>query len=141
MVVGADRIASVFSDAHVNVMHLPSVDTDEQRAIARAHGYGGNWRRYTVEHDAAHHFVADALGEPWSAALHDGDGRVPLYLAPPHIQDEEHLVNRFLAKLRLGEPDPYGVLERVFAGRLAALGAVFAGMLKQFSAQPARVDS
>lgn len=138
MVVGVDRIVSVFSDAHVNVMHLPSVDTPGQRAIARAHGYGGNWQRFTVEHDAAHHFLADARGEPWSAALHDGDGTVPLHLAPQHMRDEEHLVNRFLARLRLGEPDPYGALERVFAGRLAALGAVFAAMVAAHAHSPPR---
>lgn len=112
MVLGDGVNTSIFADGKVNQMwaHEPT----DGGAAAREMGYLTNWWRYITEHDLTHHFVADRLGQPYSYAIHDGDGGRPLSDAPQEQQDEEHLVNRLQRWMMTGDPDPYGEVQRRF---------------------------
>jgi hypothetical protein len=112
MVLGQGVNTSVFADGVTNQMWVH--DPSDGGAAAREMGYGSDWWRYITEHDLTHHFVADAIGQPFSYAIHDGNGDVPLCDAPQEQQDEEHLVNRLQRWLMTGDPDPYGQVQRHF---------------------------
>lgn len=100
-VLASDTMIHVFTDGVFNQMNL---DWGEHReADAREAGYGADWRRFAIEHDLAHHIVADAMGWPWSFALHDGDGTLDLKDAPAPIQQEEAIVVALQRFLRAGE--------------------------------------
>lgn len=105
-------IVTVFADGHINRYQLD--EPNGQMEYARLNGYGDDWRTYMIEHDQIHCWVADRLGQPWSYALHDGDGTVPLNDAPQAIKDEEHLVSRLQRWMMLGEVDPYGQVQKHF---------------------------
>lgn len=113
MVLTDAAATSCFSDGVFNQLWL--TEPGDHPAFAREAGYGEDWRRYIVEHDVLHHLVADELGQPWSWALHDGDGSVPVDQAPQRIRDEEHLVQSLQRRIMLGVPDRLGCLDRAFA--------------------------
>ena len=113
MVMAPDHTVSIFPDGRTNTMHLPSVDAPDYHAIARWAGYGDDWRRYNLHHDATHHAIADWLGWRWSACLHDPEP-VAIGDASQAHQDEEHIVNRLQRQVHTGEPDEYGQVQRLF---------------------------
>lgn len=111
-------IANVFSDGLVRHFWLDGVrDNAEYHAIARWAGYGSDWHQYAVEHDAAHHFIAEWKGEPYCPVLRDPLD-VPIDDAPRWMRDIEHLANRLQRWARLRIPDEYGQLERLFGDQL-----------------------
>lgn len=122
MICSGPANTSCFTDGTFNQMWLDGPADHEP--FAEAAGYGADWRRYITEHDALHHVVADELGQPWSYALHDGDGGVPIEQAPQRIRDEEHLVQRLQRLMMLGEADPYGQLEARFGEWLPRMVAI-----------------
>jgi hypothetical protein len=110
-------VLTVFDDGTQNEMHFSGVNTPEQRMIAHAMGYGDDWRRYTVEHDITHCWLADRLWKPWSLALHDPLD-LPIDLAPEAYRREEHMVNCLQRLTRGGATDPYDVLQSTFGDQL-----------------------
>jgi len=113
-----DLITNVFSDGVVRHFYLSGVaDDPEYHRIARWAGYGDDWHRYAVEHDAAHALVAEFMGLKWCPVLHD-PLPVPLDDAPQQHKDIEHLANAVQRWYRLRAPDPYVCLERLFGAAL-----------------------
>lgn len=107
------RISVHFSDGHSNQLWFDGVDSEEYRAIARWAGYGEDWRRYAVEHDVVHCWLSDYLGEPWCDCLYSPSGLDVESDAPRAHKDREHIVNRLQRWIRTGEPDEYGVVQRM----------------------------
>lgn len=128
MIIGEQVNTSVFADGKVNQMwvHEPT----DGGAAAREFGYGDQWWTFITEHDLAHHFVADRLGWPHSYAIHDAPP-VPLAEAPAEVQHDEHMANRMLALINLGQPDPHGCLQAEFGDRLDAAAFDLAKLLDE----------
>ena len=108
-------ITATFSDGKRNEFHLSAMAGDgEYCRIARWAGYGDDWRRYGIEHELTHHWLADRLAWRWSWSLHD-DLPQPW---PEHIAWEEHIVNQLQRQMMTGESDEFCVLEGLFGDRL-----------------------
>lgn len=104
-------LRSTFGDGVVNDYYVNwATDDLAYQDIARWAGYGEDWVRYGIEHDLAHHVLADFLGWRWSFSLHDN----PPQPWPEHISWEEHLANALQRKMTLNVEDPCGVLDRVY---------------------------
>lgn len=111
--VSPRAVLSRFHDGEERLFCLVWASTNPAyRQVALEMGYTDP-RRYAVEHDLTHHWLADHLGQPYSRAIHDGDPRVPIGEAPQDIQDEEHLVNSLQQMLRLGRLDPHGRVDEL----------------------------
>jgi len=109
--VEGDVVRSTFNDGRENAFYLSGVaDSIDYRRTAAWAGYGEDWRRYAIEHELTHHWLADRLGWKWSWSLHDN---LPQPW-PDHIAWEEHLVNRLQRFARMGATDEFGVLDTVF---------------------------
>jgi hypothetical protein len=108
----ADCIVNVFADGRVNHMWFYAINNAEYHAIAEWAGYGDDWKRYAVEHDFCHHWLADELGDKWCDCLRNPSG-LPIGEAPQAHQDREHQINRLQRQAHTGEPDEYGVLQRM----------------------------
>jgi hypothetical protein len=107
-------VTAFFRDGKRNTINLNWLDQPFYRDIARDHGYGDNWMLYGIEHELAHHFIADKLGWSYSWSIYQN----PYQPWPDHVAWEEHLVNSFQRYCRLGERDKYGQLENIFGSRL-----------------------
>lgn len=116
--IGDELITHRYDDGTVNEMHLSGIDDLEHRGYAEWAGYGDDLWRYIVHHDLAHHWFSHAAGMPYSLAVHDGDGNVPLGEASAEMKWEEHCVNRLLRQLNAGDADPYGCLQKQFGDTL-----------------------
>lgn len=115
VVTDTEVISTFKADGRVNRFWLPDKEgMGWYREVVRWAGYGEDWRRYAIEHNLTHHWLADQLGHPWSEALHDGDAERPLEFAPSGQRREEHLVNRLQRCLRTGQGDEYGAMEAQF---------------------------
>lgn len=113
--VGEHEIVATFSDGKVNRFGLAWMENDEEyRRIARWAGYGDDWRRYGVEHELTHHWLADKLNWRWSWSLHS-DVPQPW---PEHIAWEEHLVNALQRQMMAKQPDRFGQLQGLFGSAL-----------------------
>ena len=129
MTVEPDRIVHRFRDGQERSFSLAWADGDaDYQAIARWSGYDDH-RLYAVQHDLTHHALAHHLRWTRSRAIYHGDPAVPLAEADPVIQWEEHVVGRLARFARTGEPDEFGVIDRLFpdlAASAAELRAVWA---------------
>lgn len=147
-------VHTVLADGSENHYHPPCWSLDYLRA-AQEMGYSDPMR-YTVEHEIAHHLVADKAPVSGSRCLFDpvtpgpkhppayGAGRcwifsriiyrachnLPMSMEEPESAAEEHLVNRLQRYANLGQADPYGELERVFGERLPAVAAHLLGIAR-----------
>jgi hypothetical protein len=81
--------------------------------------------QYGIEHDLTHHWLAGAMGWPysfsiWSAAhSKEGNSELPMDRWSQRIKDEEHLVNRMQRYINTGQKDDdYGCLDRAFGDTL-----------------------
>jgi hypothetical protein len=80
--------------------------------------------QYGIEHDLTHHWLAGAMGWPysysiWSAAHSKGNSELPMEKWSQRIKDEEHLVNRLQKYVNTGQKDDdYGCLDRAFGDTL-----------------------
>jgi hypothetical protein len=91
-------------------------------------GYGGDTDRYALEHELAHHFIADNLGWSYSWSVHKNEQHEAPW--PDHIAWEEHLVNSFQKYSRTGEHDEYNVLHLVLGERLGPKAGEFQRLCK-----------
>lgn len=115
--IGERDIIATFKDGAINRFCFVIMGDDEEyRAIARWAGYGDDWKRYAIEHELTHHWLADRLGWEWSWSLHDN----PPQPWPAHVAWEEHIVNRLQRLARAGGPDEFGVLDALFGRGLSA---------------------
>lgn len=118
-------VKTTFFDGCSSLFVPASCDDDFQEA-AQVFGYKGNWERFGIEHEMAHHFVAMALQWPcstiiWQAA-HKGRRPAEWRSDWPYTEwDEEHMVNRLLAHSVTGESDPQGIIDEIWGDRLPRL--------------------
>lgn len=104
-------------DSSVNELHVYNLANEEwYLKICEDHGYGRDWRRYSIEHDLTHHWLADFLGEPYSEAIWLGAHGVSIPQEKWHwsLSHEEHLVNSLQRYVRTGEVDAWDWLHRKF---------------------------
>lgn len=108
----------------------PPVGKADFRAAATEMGYADP-HQYGVEHDIAHHVVAEALGWPHSRSIWaDAHGRSanpdgsprPM---PQRILYDEHLTNRLQRFVNTGKSDPWGALEHEFGASLGKVARRF----------------
>lgn len=110
VVCSRDLFVHVFPDGTTNHFHLSAMDGNAGYAdIARWAGYGDDWRRYGLEHELGHHFIADTANQPWSYSVHDN----PPTIDAPHVAREEHVVNELQRWSNGIRDDPYGQLRDV----------------------------
>ncbi len=113
--IGKDSILATFKDGSANRFSFLGLgENEEYRDIARWAGYKEDWRRYAIDHELTHHWLADRLGWEWSWSLHDN----PPQPWPAHVAWEEHLCNRLQRAAMTGAVDEFGVLQAVFGERL-----------------------
>lgn len=103
------KLIHLFADGRSNVFDVEAAANEEYREIARWAGYGDDYKRYGLEHELTHHWLADRLGWKWSWSLHDN----PPQPWPDNVAWEEHLVNRWQRSARAGAIDEFGVLDAV----------------------------
>lgn len=105
----------------------PPVEKPSFREAAAEMGYSDPMR-YGLEHDLAHHLLAEVLGWPHSRSIWaDAHGRTkgadgsdrPM---PPSVAYDEHLTNRLQRWVNLGTADPFGALEYELGDRMPWVG-------------------
>ena len=111
-----ETIEAEFNDGKVNIFHYGGKD-ESYKDVVELYGYGTDWRAYALQHELAHHFIADNLAWKWSWSLHSTAGKefVQSNAAwPNHIEWEENLVNAFQQFMREGVKDQWNTLHMVF---------------------------
>jgi hypothetical protein len=129
------NIFATFNDGQVNQFYIPCIyDKPEYSDIAKKYGYD-DINRYCIEHELAHHFIADNLAWKWSWSVHSSAGKASSDFPvswPNHIEWEENLVNAFQAYYKANIEDEWGTLHLVFSGdRLDELKQQFAKLCKK----------
>lgn len=115
-----DKIVATFNDGKVNILHHWEFN-DENIQVAKQYGYNDPFR-YMLEHELAHHFIADNLGMKHSWCLYTGadEGPTPHETWPNHIAWEENLVNALQHYAQKGKRDKWNTLHCVFTEKKLA---------------------
>lgn len=127
------NIFATFNDAKVNQFYIPSIyQNPEYPDIAKKYGYE-DIKRYCIEHELAHHFIADNLAWKWSWSVHSSAGKTGFASTwPNHIEWEENLVNAFQAYNKANIEDEWGTLHLVFSeARLNEMKQQFTELCKK----------
>jgi hypothetical protein len=117
--IAAHTTVILFADGKVNMMDRLFLPLDYADIAAWA-GYGDDVRGYNLQHDLTHCWFAEVMGRRWCPVLHD-PFLGPLAQAPQEHRDIEHMVNRLQRQMMTGEPDEFGVLQRLFGGTLPSM--------------------
>lgn len=101
--------------------------TAHYRKTAERAGYGSNVGAYCMEHEIAHTFLAEALGQPYSPTIHDAAHGLPVDLAV--VREEERYVKEFQRLVNTGEREDGKLSVLLEAGLDVDALAVKFGML------------
>lgn len=122
-----EKVVSTFNDGKINEFYIGEWG-ENYKTIAEQFGYGNDWRKYGVEHELAHHFIADNMGWQYSWSLYSSAGKRSTEFSgpwPDHIAWEEHLVNAFQRYCKTNERDPHNVLHLCLRQDLDELAHTF----------------